>query len=125
MRATPAGLSGTLVGVLLLLTSCARGASPSDPSDGPACGAEPVTESATPAAASAAPSAEETGGVRITEPDGDGTHDCAEFQVTNHAAKPFTYTVTFAFVSDSGALLADTYRVVPSVGPERTVRGSV
>ncbi|MFI5688746.1 DUF4232 domain-containing protein [Streptomyces sp. NPDC051636] len=123
MRATPAILSTVVAGILLLTTSCSQAtglAVPSDP-DGPTCDAQVSSEPATPAE----PTAEATGDVTITDPGGDGAHDCGRFQVTNHAAKPSTYTITFTFLSDSGAQLADTYRTVPSVGPGRTVSGTV
>ncbi|MEU6551652.1 DUF4232 domain-containing protein [Streptomyces sp. NPDC046915] len=121
MRTAPAIVSAAVAGVLLLLTSCSRATGLAVPSDGPSCGARLSSGPA----ATAEPSAGATGDVRIDDPGGDGTHDCVRFQVTNHATKPFTYTIGFAFVSDAGAPSADTYRIVPNVRPGRTVTGTV
>ncbi|MFF3671349.1 DUF4232 domain-containing protein [Microtetraspora malaysiensis] len=49
----------------------------------------------------------------------------AEFRVTNHETEPFTYTITFEFVSHSGAALADTKQTVPAVKPGQTVKRTV
>ncbi|MEU6409394.1 DUF4232 domain-containing protein [Microbispora sp. NPDC046933] len=49
----------------------------------------------------------------------------AEFQVTNHEAEPFTYTISFDFVSHSGEVLAGTERTVPAVKPGQTVNRTV
>ncbi|GAA4557045.1 DUF4232 domain-containing protein [Planotetraspora kaengkrachanensis] len=49
----------------------------------------------------------------------------AEFRVTNHESEPFTYTITFKSLSDSGEALAYTKQTVPSVKPGQTVKGTV
>ncbi|MEU5591550.1 DUF4232 domain-containing protein [Streptomyces sp. NPDC020298] len=120
MRAAPVIVSTAVAGVLLLATSCSRVTGLAVPSDSPACGAQPSWPAAT-----AEPSAGTAGDVRIAVPSGDGTHDCGWFQVTNHATKPFTYTLSFAFASDFGAPSAETQRIVPNVGPGRTLTGTV
>ncbi|MFF4395213.1 DUF4232 domain-containing protein [Streptomyces sp. NPDC001480] len=124
MRAVPAPASvlvPTAVACVLLLTSCSRATGLAVPSDSPACGAHLSSGPA----ATAEPSAGATGDARIDDAGGDGTHGCGRFQVTNHATEPLTYTVSFAFVSDTGASLADSYRIVPNVRPGRTVTGTV
>lgn len=70
------------------------------------------------------PSDAEKDGVRITGSSG-GTRACAEFEVTNHEAEPFTYTITFEFLSDAGEALSSTKQTVPSVKPGRTVKRTV
>ncbi|MGW2638445.1 DUF4232 domain-containing protein [Streptomyces sp. NPDC001348] len=119
MRTVPAGLS--VVAGLLLLTSCAQKETSAEPLGDATCGA---ALSSRPAAASE-PAAEETDGVTVTDQGDDGARDCAAFQVTNRAREPFTYTVTFAFLSDSGSPVGDADRIVPSVAPGRTVTGTV
>lgn len=121
MRAAPALVPSAVVGILLLATSCSRTADLAVPSGNPSC----VARLSSAPAAAGGPSAGATGDVRINDPGGDDARDCGWFQVTNHATKPFTYTIGFAFVSDSGAALADTYRTLPDVGPGRTVTGTV
>ncbi|MEU3963164.1 DUF4232 domain-containing protein [Streptomyces buecherae] len=56
---------------------------------------------------------------------GDGPRVCAQFQVTNHEAEPFTYTIGFTAQSASGEALANTEQTVASVAPGRTVRRTV
>ncbi|MFD4997546.1 DUF4232 domain-containing protein [Streptomyces buecherae] len=56
---------------------------------------------------------------------GDGPRACAQFQVTNHEAAPFTYTIGFTAQSASGEALANTEQTVASVPPGRTVRRTV
>ncbi|MET9753978.1 DUF4232 domain-containing protein [Streptomyces syringium] len=70
---------------------------------------------------SGSPSGLEKGGVRITGSSG-GAQACAEFDVTNHGTEPFTYTITFEFLSSSGEALTHTKQTVPSVKPGRTVK---
>nr|WP_308103061.1 DUF4232 domain-containing protein [Streptomyces sichuanensis] len=50
---------------------------------------------------------------------------CAEFEVTNHEAEPFTYTITFTFLSGAGEALASQKETIPSVEPGRTVKRTV
>ncbi|WP_308432080.1 DUF4232 domain-containing protein [Streptomyces cinnamoneus] len=54
-----------------------------------------------------------------------GAGHCAEFELTNHEAGPFTYTITFTFLSGAGEALASQKETVPSVGPGRTVKRAV
>ncbi|MGI5525884.1 DUF4232 domain-containing protein [Streptomyces syringium] len=75
-------------------------------------------------ALSGSPSGLEKGGVRITGSSG-GTRACAEFDVTNHGTEPFTYTISFEFLSDSGAALTQTKQTVSSVKPGQTVKRTV
>ncbi len=56
---------------------------------------------------------------------GEGPRACARFQVTNHEAEPFTYTISFTAQSASGEALASTEQTVASVPPGRTVRRTV
>ncbi|MFJ3307624.1 DUF4232 domain-containing protein [Streptomyces sp. NPDC086549] len=119
MRATAVRLSAALTG-LLLLTACGQGLGSARRSGSSACGAGFSSRPA----ASRTPSAAETGGVSITDPGG-GSHECATFQVTNHGTEPFTYTITFKLLSDAGAAPQLSSRTVPSVGPGRTVTGTV
>ncbi|WEV28966.1 DUF4232 domain-containing protein [Streptomyces sp. 71268] len=56
---------------------------------------------------------------------GDGPRACAQFQVTNHEAEPFTYTISFTAQSATGEALANTEQTVASVPPGRTVRRTV
>ncbi|MFF4564864.1 DUF4232 domain-containing protein [Streptomyces sp. NPDC001435] len=119
MRAISRGLSAALAG-LLLLTACGQETGAAHRSDGSACG----TGFSSKPAASRAPSAEETDGVVVTGVGG-GPHRCATYQVTNRGTEPFTYAVTFKLVSDSGAAPESRSATVPSVGPGRTVTGSV
>ncbi|MEU8174469.1 DUF4232 domain-containing protein [Microbispora hainanensis] len=127
MRTTPLGLAAVLAGILLL-PACGweRAAAWSDGFDpegrrgDPSCGA-PSTD--TPITSGDL----ERDGVAIT-----GlsvrSRNCrfsAGFQVTNHEAEPFTYTITFDFVSPSGAALSNAEQTVPAVEPGQTVQGTV
>lgn len=105
----------------LLLAGC--GASTGDPpgDDGKRAGAPPGD-----------PAGLSKDGVRITAwgGGGEGGDDeqspaAVEFEVTNREAEPFTYTVTFDFLSDSGGVLENARQVVPAVGPGRTVASTV
>ncbi|MEU6118074.1 DUF4232 domain-containing protein [Streptomyces sp. NPDC047117] len=49
----------------------------------------------------------------------------AAFEVTNREAEPFTYTVTFDLLSESGGVQMNTNRTVASVRPGGTVRSTV
>ncbi len=49
----------------------------------------------------------------------------AEFEVANHDSEPFTYTITFAALSGSGAVLENTRQTVPAVAPGQTVKRTV
>ncbi|MFF4486374.1 DUF4232 domain-containing protein [Streptomyces sp. NPDC001544] len=119
MRTLPAGLC--VVTGLLLLTSCAQKETAAGPTDVPTCDAELSSRPGT----ASEPADEETDGVSITDQGSDGARDCAAFQITNRAGEPLTYTVTFAFLSDSGSRMGDTDRTVPSVAAGRTVTGTV
>ncbi|MET8947852.1 DUF4232 domain-containing protein [Streptomyces sp. NPDC004542] len=125
MRAAPAIVSTAVAGVLLLVTSCSRATGLAVPSGSPSCGARLSSGPAASAEPAAEPSTGPTADVRISAPGGDGTHDCGWFQVTNHATQPLTYTITFAFVSGGGSPVSGTERIVPNVGPGRTVTGTV
>ncbi|GGY01074.1 hypothetical protein GCM10010324_54760 [Streptomyces hiroshimensis] len=54
-----------------------------------------------------------------------GEPPCAGFELTNHEREPFTYTVAFTFLSESGEALETVKEPVPSVGPGRTVKRTV
>ena len=97
-----------------------------DSPNGSSCRARP---SGTPAASSppappGGPSGLEEDGVRITGLSG-GARPCAAFEVTHHQGEPFTYTITFTFLSATGEALATAERTVPSVRPRRTVQRTV
>ncbi|GGR33013.1 lipoprotein [Streptomyces netropsis] len=107
------------------LTQRQRSDSPNSP-DRSSCGAQ---ASDTPTAPSTSalpgnPAGLEKGGVKITGSSG-GARACAEFDVTNHGTEPFTYMITFEFLSDSGEALTNTKQTVPSVKPGRTVKRTV
>lgn len=68
-------------------------------------------------------SGSETDGVGLTR-SSRGGRDCTGFtgfEVTNNGNEPLTYTITFAFLSDSGETVSDAEQTVPSVEPGRTV----
>ncbi|MTE22350.1 DUF4232 domain-containing protein [Streptomyces sp. TRM43335] len=139
MRSIPLALPAVLAGALLL-TACgsqkvvpgndgstrARASgSPGPPAD-PSCGPRPSEESTTsgaPPLFGDSPAPEEDG-IRIIDSSGD-TRGCVTFQVTNHEAEPFTYTITFSFLSDSGEALTRTERTVLSVGARQTAEHTV
>ncbi len=54
-----------------------------------------------------------------------GPLPCAGFEVTNHKSEPLTYTITFTFTSDFGEALETAKESVLSVGPGKTVKGTV
>ncbi|MFI1968343.1 DUF4232 domain-containing protein [Streptomyces cinnamoneus] len=54
-----------------------------------------------------------------------GGRSCAEFEVTNHQTEPFSYTITFAFLSGSGEALENPGQSVASVMPGETLRRTV
>lgn len=139
LLALPAALAG-----ILLLTSCGseraavrsdgspqtRGPGPTDRRGGPACDSSPAGTTAPAPGASVLPGDPtdlRQNGVEITrmggtpENCGDASFS-AGFRVTNRAAEPFSYTVTFAFLSASGEVLTHTEETVPSVEPGRTVQ---
>jgi hypothetical protein len=131
----PAALAG-----VLLLTACGTqtaesrsgGVPPAGGADATglpgdvSCGPEPSDTPATPSAS--APSGEasdqERDGVRIVGLGG-ADHDCAVFEVTNPAAEPFTYTITFDLLSATGEGLGSREQTVESVGPGQTIRRAV
>lgn len=132
MRTTPLGLAAVLAGVLLLpACGLGRAAAWSDAFDSegwrgdPSCGA-PSTDR---------PGTSGPGGSEDVERDGVTitalsvrSRNCrfsAGFQVANHEAEPFTYTITFDFVSPSGAALSNAEQTVPAVEPGQTVQGTV
>ncbi|MEU7884947.1 DUF4232 domain-containing protein [Microbispora bryophytorum] len=145
MRTTSLGLSAVLAGVLLLPACGSEGiAAWSDGSrrtqgpdsaerrGDPECGA-PSTGTPPTSGTSVLPGGSgglEKDGVEITGLGG-RARNCglspfsAEFQVTNHETEPFTYTVTFTFVSRSGQVLAGAEQTVPAVEPGQTVRRTV
>ncbi len=145
MRTTPLSLSA-VVAVVLLLSACGseRVAAWGDGSQqtqgpdsayrrgDPSCGA-PSTGTPPTSGTSIFPGGPEDlekDGVKITGLGG-RSRNCdlspfsAEFQVTNHETEPFTYTITFAFVSHSGEVLAGTEQTVPAVKPGQTVKRTV
>ncbi|WP_368396462.1 DUF4232 domain-containing protein [Streptomyces sclerotialus] len=71
-------------------------------------------------------------GVRITGMSGGGEAReagtsvvSAEFEVTNPEVEPFTCTVDFALLAESGVVLGNAQQTVRSVRPSRTVRRTV
>ncbi|MEX2981250.1 DUF4232 domain-containing protein [Streptomyces sp. C36] len=91
------------------------------------CGAQPSATAVAPGTSAALPggsSHEEKDGVTITGLSRGAPH-CAEFAVTNHKAEPFSYTITFTFLSGTGEALASQKKTVPSVKPGRTAKGTV
>ncbi|WP_156723684.1 DUF4232 domain-containing protein [Streptomyces apocyni] len=111
----PAALPVALAGVLLLTACGTQPAGTPDP---------PVTPGASggpgPSALPGDPADLEKDGVRITAI-GDDARD-SEFEVTNDASEPFTYTITFSLLSESGGALANPKQTVPSVKPGQTLR---
>ncbi|MEU6425624.1 DUF4232 domain-containing protein [Microbispora sp. NPDC046973] len=145
MRTSPLGLCALLAGALLL-SACGservaawsdgsqqtRGPDGPDRRDDPSCGA-PSAGTPPTSGTSVLPGGSEDlekDGVEITGLSG-RSRDCdlsrfsAEFQVTNHETEPFTYTVTFDLVSQSGEVLTGTQRTVPAVEPGQTVKRTV
>jgi uncharacterized protein DUF4232 len=96
---------------VLLLTAC--GTQPAGHPTDTACVSQPVAE----------PSQPESG-VRITGVS-PGVAHCAEFEVTNTERHAAVYTVTFAFLADSGEALSNPKRTVPTIGPGRTMRYTI
>lgn len=137
MRSDSLTLPIAVAGVLLL-TACGseRAGSPSgsvtQASDSPdlagksSCRAQTSGTRAAPSdsALPGDPSGPEKDGVKITGLS-DGARACAEFSVTNHGAEPFTYTIAFELLSDSGGAQTRTEQTVPSVRPGQTVKGTV
>ncbi|MEV4443769.1 hypothetical protein AB0K09_33270, partial [Streptomyces sp. NPDC049577] len=125
LRPFPAILTAAVLTATVLLTAC--GPQKSDGSGGGTARAQAPGPSGSSCGhrgsgtATPSPSAPEKDGVRITAV-GRGARRCAEFEVTNHETQPLTYTITFAFQSDSGAALENTTETVPSVKPGQTVR---
>ncbi|GII53246.1 lipoprotein [Planotetraspora thailandica] len=145
MRITALSLPAVLVGVLLL-SACGseraatrsdgsqqtQGSDSADRRGDPSCGA-PSTGTPPTSGTSELPGGSadlEKDGVKITGLNG-RSRNCdryplsAEFRVTNHESEPFTYTITFEFLSDSGEALAYTEQTVPSVRPGQTVKRTV
>jgi hypothetical protein len=54
-----------------------------------------------------------------------GAPHCVEFDVTNLGKQPAIFTVTFAFLTNSGEALANPAHALPAVAPGRTVRRAV
>ncbi|MFF3850333.1 DUF4232 domain-containing protein [Streptomyces sp. NPDC002328] len=54
-----------------------------------------------------------------------GSGVSAAFEVTNEGAEALTYTILFDFTTGSGEVMANKRETVRSVGPGRTVRGTV
>lgn len=136
MRTTALTLPTALLGVLLLAACgsqqvAGQGSPQAQGSGAPSCGAR--TPAAPPGAGASQSSGSaddaEQDGVRITA-QGSRAAECGppvatRFAVTNHHTRPFTFTVTFTFVSDSGEALSVTRQTVSSVGPGRTVQRAV
>ncbi|MFE6778612.1 DUF4232 domain-containing protein [Streptomyces sp. NPDC057702] len=121
---------------LLLLTACgtdthAEGSSPraadaTDPPRATPCatgrGDAPAASRASASPGRVADAAD--GGVRVVTRH-EGATSCAEFEVTNRAAEPLTYTISFTAQSPSGEALDGAEQTVASVPPGRTVRRAV
>lgn len=137
-RGARSALPAALVGAALLLAACgsqragtrddglARARVPSPGlSAGALCGAPPSGTPDAPTAPALPPSpfGLEKDGVRITGMSPDRA--CVEFQVVNHASAPFTYTITFGFLSASGEALANAPQTVAAVKPGQTVTRTV
>ncbi|NEA56123.1 DUF4232 domain-containing protein [Streptomyces sp. SID13666] len=136
MRSVSLTLPLVVAGVLVL-TACgtqrvassgggsprAEGADSADPSGTASCGARSSDTWVAPSdmAPPGSPSGLEKDGVRITG-FSSGSSACAEFEVTNHGAEPFTYTIAFAFLPDSGREPSSMEQTVPSVAPGRSVK---
>ncbi|MEW2295845.1 DUF4232 domain-containing protein [Streptomyces sp. NPDC006743] len=128
MRRAFLSLPAALTGVVLLgacgpLEAGAPGAGRAQ-RQGPACRDAVAPSGAPVSSASPASPAESTGaegdGVRAVVVDG-----CPAFEVTNEAARSFTYTVTYQVLTTGGVARAGTERTVATVGPGRTVRRTV
>ncbi|GHG62750.1 DUF4232 domain-containing protein [Streptomyces griseocarneus] len=139
MRKAPLTRPALLAG-LLLLTACGSQKAEEQgggltqtqvpgaqglPGDSP-CGGQPSATAVKPGASPlpGGSSHEEKDGVTITGLSR-GTPHCAEFAVTNHKTEPFSYTITFTFLSSTGEALASRKETVPSVKPGRTAKGTV
>ncbi|MGA5704242.1 DUF4232 domain-containing protein [Peterkaempfera bronchialis] len=123
LRTLPA-LPALLAAAALLLTACG-----SRSADAPGSGVRPTAGSASPDLPGD-PADLERDGVRITgvsgwSPAGSLSSITTEFQVTNHERRPFTYTITFNVLADSGAAVGSGTQTVPSVGPGRTVTRTI
>lgn len=137
MRLASLSLPAALAGVLLL-TACGTeqaarpGAGPADPppSGSPCDERSPGGQSpGVPRTAGAPslpgdPAGTERDGVRITG-FGGGSRGCALFEVTHRGDEPFTYFVTFDFLSETGTVLDNTEGTVTAVEPGRTVAGRI
>ncbi|GGW47488.1 DUF4232 domain-containing protein [Streptomyces griseoloalbus] len=125
MRSTFLSLPAALTGVLLL-TACgteqADGPSAQPPPSGASCDGQPshAPDPSLPGKAAE----QEREAVRITGYGG-GSRGCALFEVTHTGSEPHTYTVTFDFLSEAGAVLDNTERTVAGVEPGRTVSGRI
>lgn len=136
MRSVPLTLPFVVAGVLVL-TACGtqrgassndgsprtEGADSADPSGTASCGSRPSDAWVTPSdlAPPGYPSGLQRDGVRITRFSG-GSSACAELEVTNHGAEPFTYTIGFEFLSGSGRQPESTEQKVAAVAPGRSVK---
>ncbi|MFE0776709.1 DUF4232 domain-containing protein [Streptomyces sp. NPDC058861] len=142
MRRTPLPALALPAACLLLLTACgterpgaAASAAPSTAQDcgagaatgsGPPAGAEASTGSGA-SAGGASPGGDEVVVIGTgTAPGADRTRPCATYSVTNRGTEPFTYTVTFRFLSArTGTGLVNPEETVRDVAPGRTVRRTV
>lgn len=146
MRRTRLTLPAALAGLLLLTAcgtehqgaaggggatataGCGGGAETSGPQDAP----EPPTVPAPPTA-SASPAEDGvtitgtgmTGGRDASTGPGVGPRPCAAYSLTSRETEPFTYTVTFRFLSEAGQALTSVEDTVPAVAPGATVRRTV
>ncbi|MFE1546096.1 DUF4232 domain-containing protein [Streptomyces sp. NPDC058718] len=118
----PAALAG-----LLLLTACGTepaGGGPSAPSapSGKAagCAARPGDGSTEDGVAITG-----TGETAASGATGGEPRPCAAYTVTGAGTAPFTYTIVFQFLTETGQAMASAEETVPAVAPGRTVRRTV
>ncbi|WP_024756164.1 DUF4232 domain-containing protein [Streptomyces exfoliatus] len=118
----PAALAG-----LLLLTACGTeqaGGGPSAPSAPTAkaagCAARPGDGSTEDGVALTG-----TGEAAASGATGGAPRPCAAYTVTGAGTAPFTYTITFQFLTETGQAMASAEETVPAVAPGKTVRRTV
>ncbi|MER5708394.1 DUF4232 domain-containing protein [Streptomyces sp. NPDC002122] len=109
---------------LLLLTACGT----EQAGGGPSAPSAPSAKAAGCAARPGDGSTED--GVAVTgtgeaAASGGAPRPCAAYTVTGAGTAPFTYTITFQFLTETGQAMASAEETVPAVAPGKTVRRTV
>ncbi|MFH9725680.1 DUF4232 domain-containing protein [Streptomyces sp. NPDC017254] len=131
MRLTRLTRPAVVVAGLLLCTSCGteqQGAGGGEATAPPVCGPgahTPARDAAVPDV-SASPAQD---GVTVIGTGGGGSgasaRPCASYSVTSQETEPFTYVVTFGFLSETGQALTNVEETLRAVAPGKTVRRTV